>query len=238
MLKRYLFAGTIALASAGVAVGAQTPTTPQQNPNEPRTTQTEPQAQKQGKTTTLVGCVYRERDVPGRSPNVAERAGVLEDYILANVQMGDVSSQSERTTGQATGQTAEAGRPTGQPEQTTGQETATPGTAGTSGMAHGKAGKKHSMFKLEHADDDRLRALVGKRVEVTGRIDAEAGDTQRSPGTTGTTGTTTGTTGGTEQQPARDRSVGPDQIELPEFEVTSIREVSGNCPATPDAPQR
>lgn len=34
-------------------------------------------------TTTLVGCLYREEQVPGRKPNVAEKAGILEDYILA-----------------------------------------------------------------------------------------------------------------------------------------------------------
>jgi hypothetical protein len=82
---------------------------------------------------------------------------------------------------------------------------------------------KHKAFKLEHADDEKLQALVGKRVEVTGKIDAEAGDTANRPAATGTAGA-----------PATDRNVGPDQIELPEFEVTSIKEVAGTCPATPD----
>ncbi len=36
-------------------------------------------------TSTIVGCVYEEKDVPGRAPNVAERVGVLEDYILAEL---------------------------------------------------------------------------------------------------------------------------------------------------------
>jgi hypothetical protein len=31
----------------------------------------------------------------------------------------------------------------------------------------------------------------------------------------------------------RDRSLGPDQINLAEFEAQSIREVAGECPATP-----
>jgi hypothetical protein len=34
--------------------------------------------------------------------------------------------------------------------------------------------------------------------------------------------------------PATDKSVGPDEIELPEFEVESIKEVEGTCPATPN----
>jgi len=36
-------------------------------------------------STTLTGCLYREDQVPGRKPNVIERAGILEDYILAGV---------------------------------------------------------------------------------------------------------------------------------------------------------
>ena len=83
---------------------------------------------------------------------------------------------------------------------------------GTAGMtsASGKA------YKLEQIADERLKAVVGKRVEVTGRVDAEAS------AATGTSGVTP------------DRNPGsPDQIELPEFEVTSIKEVEGTCPATP-----
>ena len=166
------------------------PTT-QTQPAQP-TTQTQPaqpgtraesRPTTQGAATTLVGCVYRERDVPGRTPNVAERAGVLEDYILATVS---------------------------------GQQATTPSPGSTPG-ATGTSGATGSMYKLEFVDDDRLRALVGKRVEVTGRIDAESGD--RPAGTAGT--------------PQQDRSVGPDQVELAEFEITSIREIGGTCPASP-----
>jgi len=73
------------------------------------------------------------------------------------------------------------------------------------------------MYKVEKIADERLRALVGKRVEVTGRIDAESGDVR-----------------GAVPQP--DRSPGRDQIELPEFEAASIREVPGMCPPTPARP--
>jgi hypothetical protein len=74
------------------------------------------------------------------------------------------------------------------------------------------------MFKLEHAADDQLSAVVGKRVRVTGKVDAEAGDKAAS-GAVGTSGT--------------DKSAGPDRIELPEFEVTSIEAIEGSCPAKP-----
>jgi hypothetical protein len=77
------------------------------------------------------------------------------------------------------------------------------------------------MYKLEFVDDSRLKALVGKRVEVMGRIDAEAGDAGRPAA------------GGAAAGAPQDRSAGPDRIELSEFEVTSIKEVPGTCPASP-----
>ena len=134
----------------------------------------------QNPSTTIVGCVYEEKDVPGRAPNLAERAGILEDYILAEISP------------------AEAARPTG-----------TTGTATT-----------YSMYKLEHTADSELKALVGKRVEVTGRIDASASDASGQPPASAQTNQT-------------DRVVGHDRINLPEFEVTSIRAVAGSCPAKP-----
>jgi hypothetical protein len=125
--------------------------------------------------------------VPGRTPNVADRAGVLEDYILAD----------------ATSAPAQP-RPGAKPEAT-----GTTGTMPASG----------NMYKVENIPDERLKALVGKRVEVVGRIDPEGGP-GAAPG-----------------QPTADRAPGPDQINLPEFEATSIREATGTCPGTP-APRK
>jgi hypothetical protein len=180
-MKRLWMSGAAAMMAMSIgSLGAQTPQTPPP--------QTQPQTQQpmqKAATTTIQGCVYNEKDVPGRSPNIAEKAGILEDYIL-------VASAAPGATAGTTGTTP-------------------PATAGATGSMAMKA------FKLEHADDDKLKTLVGKRVEVTGRVDAEAGDK----------------TAGTAGAPATDRNMGPDQIELPEFEVTSIREVAGTCPATP-----
>ena len=185
--KKQLFAGIVAAACVSVGLGVDTQRVLAQQPSQsPATTGSQTAAASTAGSTTLTGCVYRERDVPGRTPNVAERAGVLEDYILADVKPG----------------THQAGETAGSPTAT------------------GTAGKTGAMYKLEHADDDRLRALVGKRVEVMGRIDAEPGDARQPGGKPTTT-------------PPADRSVGPDRIELPEFEITSIREVSGTCPAKP-----
>lgn len=187
-MTRLWMSGAAAVMAVSLA-GVQAQTTGTQTPTQ------QPQAQAENRdqqTTTLRGCVYQEKDIPGRSPNVAERAGILEDYIL-------VASPGAAAAG--TAGTAGTTPPTG--------------TAGTSGTM-----RAHKAFKLEHASDDQLRSLVGKMVEVTGKVDAERGDRAA--------GAATGTA------PARDRSVGPDAIELPEFEVTSIRAVEGTCPATPD----
>lgn len=197
VIKRYLMTTTAALMCSGLALGAQATQQPQTQqpaqPSEPRAA-----AQAQGQTTTLTGCVYRERDVPGRAPNPAERVGILEDYILAEVKpAGQGATQSASGTS-ATGAT---------------------GTAGTTGAAGSAAGRMYSMYKLELVDDEKLQAMVGKRVEVTGRVDAEAGDARGATPPAQTSGT--------------DRALGIDAVDLPEFEVTNIREVSGTCPTTP-----
>lgn len=193
MLKKNVITCALALAFAASTAAAQTSSSgsSEQTPSGTSSTTSSEQSTSQTSstsqagTTTLTGCVYEEKDVPGRSPNVAEQAGMLEDYILAV----DTSASAGATAGTA-GSTAT-------------------GTAGAAG---------HKMFKLEHASDEKLKEMVGKRVEVTGRIDAEAGD--RPTGTAGA---------------GADESAGPDRKELPEFEVTSIREASGSCPAKPSA---
>lgn len=189
MTKRMMI-GTLALfataslsaAQAPQAPGQQPSTPPPQSPREPATpSPSQTTATTTAQTTaTLVGCLYRESQVPGRTPNVIERAGVLEDYILADATMPPP---------------ARPGAPAG--------------AVGTSGAVPSTG----NMYKVENISDDRLKALVGKRVEVSGRIDPEAA---------GLGGAST-----------RDRGPGPDQVNLPEFEASSIREVSGTCPAVP-----
>lgn len=135
-------------------------------------------------TTTLTGCLYREDQVPGRKPNVVERAGILEDYILAGVTV--------------------AREPREQPT----------GTAGSASTAVPSTG---TMYKVEKIADEKLKALVGKRVEVTGHIDPE--------------GRSRLGVGGSKP----DAGLGPDKISLPEIEASSIREVTnqGQCPVKP-----
>ena len=136
-------------------------------------------------TTKLTGCLYREDQVPGRKPDIIERSGILEDYILAGVTVA-----------------VEPQRPTG-----------TGGSAGTAVPSTG------TMYKVEKIADEQLKKLVGKRVEVTGRIDPEG------PSRLGVGGV------------KPDAGLGPDRISLPEIEGSSIREVSGRCPVNPPLPQ-
>jgi hypothetical protein len=191
VIMRHVFAGTVALACASVLLAAQPTTgaTTQQQPT-PGATTAAPAAGAQQSNPTMVGCLYRENQIPGRTPNVAERAGILEDYILADASMAS--------------------------PQGTARPGATPGAAGTTGSARLQSG---NMYKVENIPDERLKALVGKRVEVVGHIDPEGAGRIRPPATAGA--------------PVPDKGLGPDQINLPEFEAASIREVSGTCPATP-----
>lgn len=183
-MRKTITAAMFALSVAALAWahGAGQPQYPPTQTPPTRTSATAQQA-----PTTLVGCLYREDQIPGRKPNVAERAGILEDYILAGASVATKSDKAGAT-----------------PEAT--------GTAG-------KAPSSGNMYKVEGPADEKLKALVGKKVEVMGRIDPE-GRPGAKPGT-----------------PQPDRGLGPDQINLPEIEASSIREISGTCPATP-APRK
>jgi hypothetical protein len=77
---------------------AQQPTTPQR-------TETD-----RARTVTATGCLKQEKDVPGARPNVAERAGVGEDFILtqAKITKGSVPSKEQKETTPSAGTAARA----------------------------------------------------------------------------------------------------------------------------------
>jgi hypothetical protein len=179
----------LAVSAASVVVSAQSPQGAGQQAPAAQTPATQkpatPAAAGTQATTTLVGCLYREEQIPGRKPNVVEKAGILEDYVLADATIAGAKTPASST----------------------------PGATGTSG----KSPSTGSLYKVDGPPDEQLKALVGKRVEVTGRIDPEGG----SPA------------GG----PSADKGPGPDDINLPDIQASSIREVSGTCPATPTAPK-
>ena len=177
----------VCAATLAVQLQAQAQPAGQASPTAKATTSQKSEA-------TIVGCVYREKDVAGRAPNVAERAGIEEDYILAAITTAPV------------GQRAGAG---------------VQGATGTSGQAADKNAepKFTAMYKLEFVKDEKLQTFVGRRVEAIGQIDREEGDA-RGPSAATTTTTT-------------DKIIGRDRVNLSEFEVASIKEVPGACPAKP-----
>lgn len=178
MRNRFLMSGMAVIFATGALAAAQQTPAPQSR--EPAPT-TQPAAAAQPPASmTLVGCLAREQDVPGRQPNVAERAGILEDYILTSAAPADQQSPS-----------------------------ATPRATGTSGSV--TSSNISAMYKVEGIPDDRLKELVGKKVEVTGHIDA--GEQREARGTSGSVTPATPT---------------PNE-HMPEFEATAIREVPGSC---------
>ncbi|MGE3510058.1 MAG: hypothetical protein AB7N65_14380 [Vicinamibacterales bacterium] len=94
--QRHVLGGAAAILCSAVITSAQTQNTPQVPPAGSNTTQpaATPQADRNDRATqqTLVGCLVREKDVPGHEPNVAERAGVLEDYILMHAAKKDAGA--------------------------------------------------------------------------------------------------------------------------------------------------
>lgn len=97
MRTRSMTATIAATMLAGVmTLDAQTPQQPPQNPATQAQRPTA-DAQRPAATTqaiTITGCLKEEKDVPGLKPNVAERAGVTEDYILTDVKMASSSKVS------------------------------------------------------------------------------------------------------------------------------------------------
>lgn len=84
---------SLAMACSTAAVlSAQTPPRP-----DTPTTQPAPRGETPGAVTTVSGCLKMEKDVPGLTPNVAERAGVGEDFILMNVKPAASPSGSGST---------------------------------------------------------------------------------------------------------------------------------------------
>jgi hypothetical protein len=83
-----------ALVSAGaLTLTAQQTSPPPQPPQTGDTTQ-RAAAAAGDQAITVTGCLKAEKDVAGRRPNAAERAGITEDYILTSVKMAPGSKVS------------------------------------------------------------------------------------------------------------------------------------------------
>lgn len=131
-MNRRLLGCAVACVFA-LAAGVAAQQYPPSNPQTPSQTPAMQQA-----PVTVEGCLMREQDVPGRKPNVAERAGVMEDYILANAKVIK-GSEPEGSAAQA------------KPTEPT-----------------GTSGKLAPMYDVKGIDDEQLKQFAGKRVQIDG----------------------------------------------------------------------
>lgn len=74
-MRRQLFGCAVAALLSVATAAAQSPSQagPQSDRSRPGST-----------AATVEGCLHREADVPGRKPNIAERAGIGQDYLLTD----------------------------------------------------------------------------------------------------------------------------------------------------------
>jgi hypothetical protein len=171
------------------------------------------------RTVTVVGCLQEEKDVHGQQSNVAERAGVGDDFILTQTSMKSGTDGSA-----AAGSTVTGGS----------------SASGSAGMAGSQA-----MYKVKGLDDEKLRPLINKRVEVMGKIKqqshrakgaVETGNTGPTGSGTSGTGTTAtgraGTTGSGGTTSGAGEAGRTDPHDMPELRATSIKEVAGSCQST------
>lgn len=177
MTQHIRFALSFAAACSTAAVlSAQTPSQPQTppRPTSPTTQQPTTKSDTMGMT-TISGCLKLEKDIAGMKPNVAERAGMGEDYILTNVKMGAASAGTVAGSG-TTG--------------TTGSGTAATGAAGAS-AGRAVAGL---MYKIEGLDDAELKKHLNHHIELQGKVDDSAmgSSPSGSPSTSGTSGAAAG----------------------------------------------
>lgn len=141
-MRRYLIGCALASAFAfTVPLAAQYPKTPP--PTQKPTTQ-DPGRQEQARAVTVEGCLLREADVPGRKPNIVERAGITEDYILTSTKMVKGSAPA----GGSAAETRQSGdKPVG------------------------TAGGREAMYEVEGIDDEELKQHVGRRVQIEGTFE-------------------------------------------------------------------
>lgn len=72
----------ISCATAGVLLAQPPPPATPQTPTTPQRAEDD-----RDRIVTATGCLKQEKDVPGARPNVAERAGVGEDFILTQAKL-------------------------------------------------------------------------------------------------------------------------------------------------------
>jgi hypothetical protein len=222
MFARQLFAGAAAIMCATALTAAQTPATgasPQVPPArqnaptiaEPRSEQ---KATPQASTTErasgdqspikLEGCLVRQQDIPGQPPADADKAGRMNDYIL-------ISSASQPTAVGTSGSN-------------------TPAAVGSEAKPTMNLG---AMYKVKGTSEMQLQQLAGKRVSVSGQIEA-AVNQKAATASTPAVGTGSQTQSGTDAN----NGFGDEKTAYRTIAASSINEVSGSCAALPKSSDR
>lgn len=97
MHTRLMTAALVAFATAA-SLSAQAPQTPtpaaQPSDRQAQTADVQRPNAAPSQVITIAGCLKEEKDVPGLKPNIAERVGVGDDYILTGVKMAASSQVS------------------------------------------------------------------------------------------------------------------------------------------------
>src|SRR5262245_49006183 len=87
-MRRQLFGYAVAALLSVATAAAQTSSQPLNGGQSDRSRASS------GTPATVEGCLHREADVPGRRPNIAERAGIGEDFVLTQSRIVKGSSPS------------------------------------------------------------------------------------------------------------------------------------------------
>jgi hypothetical protein len=158
-MKKVLLRSSLGVAIACLTAGALIAQQPPQTPPNPAPAAQQRADDARGQMVTVTGCLKEEKDVPGVKPNIAERAGVGEDFVLiqAKITKGGSSSATDRPDPSAS--------PSG------GRTTAASG----------------AMFNITGLDDEKLRAHANKQVEVQGQLMDKTLTGAQKPSTPGST---------------------------------------------------
>ena len=157
--------------------------TPPPTSGTPTTTPAQPSTAAAGTMVTVEGCVTREADVAGRKPNMAERAGMNEGYVLTDVKMVKGTSpiggadRGTAATAASPRTTRSAPGAPGTPE--TPSTTGVPGTTGspgtpTTGMSAAQ-GAMGTTYGIKGLDGNRLKQHLNQRVQLDGSFENQAG---------------------------------------------------------------
>ena len=103
-MNRNAFAAVVLALGLSTALAAQNPPPPTQPPAQPPSASQPAMAPAQ--SVTVEGCLVKEKDVPGRAPNPAEKAaektGLMQDFILTSARVkspGSAAPTAEQPTG-------------------------------------------------------------------------------------------------------------------------------------------